>query len=185
MATSQDPVVQWALDQNAKRIAVDRQILADSKAESDRVMPENIFRAHFLPFWRGEKTLHDKDYLLNLWLTTAGGHFGRVRVVDLNGDTIATSPTVSPTDKLNLRQGRIDTNLMVEMSSRAPTPALQQAQLTNGLMQRFGEQTSNLSQAMSEHMAEWDAFLNIFNPAAAAATVQPAAAQAPAFDGFE
>lgn len=183
--TSSDPLTQNQLDTTAERLQHDKKILEGTKDFTDRVMPEDIFRYHFLPFWRGRDTVESKDKLFQIWLDAAGGVFGCIKVVDANGKTLGISPSVSPPNLLDPTRRRVDTQQVLETAARTQVPQLAQATMTVGLIRRFEEQTANLGQAQKEHLELWDQFLDIFEPRGQVTEANATTAPVDSDDGFE
>jgi hypothetical protein len=110
-----------------------------------RTIPEAIFKAHFLPFFAGDKVDNVKE-LLTIWNNVAGSNFLPVNVVDGSGKVVVQVPPLQENSyfaPLLKRNVDLDYSMKVAREKSTISPTLGTNIIYDELMARFEVMTEN------------------------------------------
>ncbi len=144
-----------------RQIDAAKQQFSELDRRDVRIIPENMFVHHFLPFFSGERTENAQETIAN-WLTIAGSPVHPVNIVNSGGQVVVQVPPIQNNTTLD-PAAPTDTNLAYAVKeSRAISslsPNAGQSILTGQLSNKLSALTSQLEQKNKEHENKWNALL--------------------------
>ena len=145
-----------------KQIESVKEMFHELDKKDVRVIPENMFVHHFLPFFSGEVTENSSETVAN-WLTIAGSAVHPVNIINNTGQVVAQVPPIQNNSALD-PSAKSETNLAYTLkeskalSSLSPTAG--QSVLMGELNNKLMAMTEQQLQKNKEHEDKWNKLLS-------------------------
>ena len=144
-----------------------REIL-DLGVSSNHTLPEEVFVDVFLPFFAGEEKVDSQNNTVAKWISVAGTPMAEVTIIDNNGDTLFSVPSIFDTSvidvvKKDIRLGLKEIVANKEIHSRN-IPAAGEKYIVNALDQKANA-ILRPSLVVEKNAARWNEILTRYGKA--------------------